>query len=78
MDTKQGKEMEGLNWELGIDIRALLKLCIKWITIESPALRELNSVLCGDLNGDEIQKSGAICTHRADSLCCRPETNARR
>ena len=27
------------------------------------------------LNGKEIQKSGDVCTHIADSLCCTAETN---
>ena len=33
------------------------------------------SMLCGDLNGKEIQKRGDICIHTADSLCCTAETN---
>ena len=36
--------------------------------------RELCSVLCGDLNGKEIQKRGDVYTHIADSLCYRAET----
>ena len=32
-------------------------------------------MLCGDLNGKEIQKRGGICTHIADSFCCIAETN---
>ena len=32
-------------------------------------------MLCGDLNGKEIQKRGDICIHIADSLCCTAETN---
>ena len=32
------------------------------------------SVLCGDLNGKEIQKRGDICSHLADSLCSTAET----
>ena len=39
-------------------------------------LRELYSVLCGDVNGKEIQKKRGICKHIADSLCCTAETNA--
>ena len=35
--------------------------------------RELDSVLCGDLNGEEIQKGGDVCM--ADSFCCTVETN---
>ena len=38
-------------------------------------LRELYSVLCGDLNGKEIQKWWEICIHVADLLCCTVETN---
>ena len=33
------------------------------------------SVLCGNLNGKEIQGRGGICIHVADSLCCTAETN---
>ena len=33
-------------------------------------------MLCGDLNGKEIQKKGAICKRIADSLFCTVETNA--
>ena len=32
-------------------------------------------MLCGDLNGKEIQNRGDICTCTADSLCCTAETN---
>ena len=35
--------------------------------------RELYSVLCGDLNGKEIQKRGDVCICLADSLCCAAE-----
>ena len=38
-------------------------------------LREPYSVLCGDLNGKEIQKRGDICRYIADSLCCTIETS---
>ena len=37
--------------------------------------RELYSMLCGDLNREEIQKRGDICIRIADSLCCTAETN---
>ena len=37
--------------------------------------RELRSVLCGDLNGKEIQKRGDLCMHKADSLFCIVEIN---
>ena len=33
------------------------------------------SVLCGDLNGKEIQKRGDMCIHIADSFHCTVETN---
>ena len=32
-------------------------------------------MLCGDLNGKEIQNSGAICIYMADSLCCTVEND---
>ena len=38
--------------------------------------RELDSVLCGDLNGEEIQKGGSVCICVIDSLCWVAETNA--
>ena len=31
-------------------------------------------MLCGDLNGRKIQKTGDICKHIPDSLCCTVET----
>ena len=31
--------------------------------------------ICGDQNGKEIQKTGDICRHVADSLCCAAEAN---
>ena len=36
-------------------------------------LRELYSMLCGDLNGKEIQKRVDMCIRIADSLCCTAE-----
>ena len=33
------------------------------------------TLLCGDLNGKEIQGRGDICIHVADALCCTAETN---
>ena len=36
---------------------------------------ELSSMLCGDLNGKEIQNRGDVYTHTADSFCCIVETN---
>ena len=38
------------------------------------AQRTLYSVLCGDLNGEKIQR-GDMCIGTADSLCCTTETN---
>ena len=32
-------------------------------------------MLCGDLNGKEIQKRGDMCIHTADSFHCTVETN---
>ena len=62
-----------MNWEIGIDIYTLL--CIKRITNENLLYSTGNSVLCGDLNGKEIQKRGDICIHIADSLHCTAETD---
>ena len=51
--------------------------CIKHITKENQLIqhRELYSVLCGDLNGKEIQKGRDKCLRIADSLCCIAESN---
>ena len=38
-------------------------------------LRELNSVLCGDLNGKEIQNRGDVCICVADPLYYTGEIN---
>ena len=41
----------------------------------------LSSVICDDLGGGmlgerkEAEEGGDVCTHVADSLCCRAETN---
>ena len=35
-------------------------------------------MLCGDLNGKEIQKGEDVCIYRAGSLCCAAETNKHR
>ena len=32
-------------------------------------------MLCSNLNGKEIEGSGDICIHKADSLCSTAETN---
>ena len=64
-----------MNWEIGTDICTLLILCINQITNEDLLYSTGNSVLCGDLNGKEIQKRGDICIRIADSLCCTAETN---
>ena len=67
-----------MNWEIGTDTHMLLIRCINWITNENLLCTTGNStalMLCGDLNGKEIQKRGAICVHIADSLCCTVEAN---
>ena len=59
MDGYQGEK--GLrDWEIRIDTRTVLVPCIKYVTKENRLLRhrEPCSVLCGDLNGKEIQKRG--------------------
>ena len=63
-DTKGEK---GLEW-IEIGIYTLLIVYIKW----EPAVqhRGLYLMLCGDLNGKEIQKREDICKNIADSPCC--------
>ena len=34
-----------------------------------------NSMHCGNLNGREVQKGGAVCMCMADSFCCAVEAN---
>ena len=46
--------MGGINWEVGTEINTLL--CMKQGTNENLLYRTGTSVLCGDLNGKEIQK----------------------
>ena len=65
MDTK-GERRGGMNWEISIDIYTLPH--IKKVTNENLLYTALYSVLCGDLSGKEIQKSGDICIPIADSL----------
>ena len=61
MDHK-GKKWDVMNWEIGIDVYSLLY--IKQITNENLLYSMGNSVLCGDLNGKEIQKKrGYTDTH---------------
>ena len=55
MDTKCGRE-GGMNREIGIDIYSLLG--IKELANENLLCSTGNSVLCGDLNGKEIQNGG--------------------
>ena len=57
MHTTRGRE-GGVNGKIGIDIYTLL--CKKQVTDENLLYqhRELNSVLCGDLNKKEIPKEG--------------------
>ena len=77
-----GGGVEGeTNWEIRIDIYTLplCKIASQW----EPAVqhRELSSVLCDDLDGQdggdwgEVQEGGDICIHIADSLHCTAETN---
>lgn len=46
---------------------------MKQITDENLQHGELYSMLCGDVNGKEIQKGGDICTRAAESLCYTAE-----
>ena len=71
-----GKGWGGRNWETGIDTYTLLILCIKWTTDGNMLLAQgTHLVLCGNLNGREVQKAGDICMCMADSFCCAAEAN---
>ena len=71
-----GKGGAGMNWETGIDIYALLVLCIKQITNENLFYSTANCAqCCVDLNGNKIQKRRDICIRTAGSLCCTAETD---
>ena len=62
MDTRWEKEGRGMTWDVGTDvytyIYTLLILCIKQMTNENLVYSTGNSVLCGDLDGKEIQEEG--------------------
>ena len=51
-----------MTWDVGTDvytyIYTLLILCIKQMTNENLVYSTGNSVLCGDLDGKEIQEEG--------------------
>ena len=53
MDTKQGKGGQD-DWEIGIDIYMVLRLCIKQVTNENRCIAQ--ETLLSDLFGKEIQK----------------------
>ena len=72
MDTK-GENGGGMNWEVGIEIYMLLYK--REITTENLLYSSGNSMLCGDLNGREIQNIGDICIYIANFLFCTEETN---
>ena len=76
MHTKRGVGEEGrMDWEIGIGMYALQ--CIKHTANENLLDTTGNySMLCGDLNGKQIQKRGDICMCTAESCCWTAETNA--
>ena len=57
---------------MGVNI---LIQCIEYITNENLLCSPGNSVLCGDLNGKEIQKRGDLCISTTDSFYSTVETN---
>ena len=71
-----GNENELGDW----DWHMCIAIC-KTDSKREPAVypRELNSGICGDLDGwergSEVPKWGYICIHIADSLCCIAEAN---
>ena len=66
-----------MNWETGIDMYALLMICIRWMTNENLLYSSGNSTQrsVGNANGKEIQKIGDVCMRVADSLCYIVGTN---
>ena len=58
-----GKGGGGMNWKIRIDLYTLLILCVNQITNENLLYTSAYSVLCGNLNGKEIQKRGDTHTH---------------
>ena len=74
---RRGRQM--MRWLHGINDSMDMNVSKLWETVKDREdwrtiqLMELYSVLCGDLNGREIQKRGGICI--ADLLCCTVETN---
>ena len=52
----------GINYGIGSDVYTLL--CTAHI-INETLLYKPYSMLCGDLNGQDIKKRGDACTHRA-------------
>lgn len=75
MDTRVGRRV----WDDmgGWDGYRYTLLRIKQRTNENQlyTAQGLYSVLCGDLNGKEMQNRGDICVCIADSRCCTRETN---
>ena len=63
-----------MNWEIGTDMYT--RLCIRQITNENLLYSTWDSVLRGNLNGNEIQKREDTCVRVADSLWCTAETNS--
>ena len=63
--------------ELSFKVRELVVLDFHEFCLEIGSSQEWihYSVICGDLNGKEIQKRGDICIHTADSLCYIVGTN---
>ena len=65
-----------MDWEIGIGMYALQ--CIKHTDNENLLDTTGNySMLCGDLNGKQIQKRGDICMCTAESCCWTAEMNER-
>ena len=64
----RGWENDGRSWETGIAIHTILIVCTKQLMRTYYIHRGLYSMLCGDLNGKEVQKGGDICICMADSF----------
>ena len=61
---------------MSVSLFLLYKEDYSYIFFLDSTYSELYLMLCGDLNGEEVQKGEDICIYTDDSFCCPQETNA--